>query len=103
MEIRNNSEALNAFLGVSSNRSIKPAAVRGQEAQEAGAAFSGDEATLSNVGAAMQSAADRDGVRLDKVAAIQQALAAGTYNVSASEVADKLVESMLMASATPKR
>jgi anti-sigma28 factor (negative regulator of flagellin synthesis) len=32
---------------------------------------------------------------MDKVAAIQAALAAGTYNVSASDVASKVVDSML--------
>jgi negative regulator of flagellin synthesis FlgM len=34
-------------------------------------------------------------VRMDKVAAIQAALAAGTYNVSALDVASKVVDSML--------
>jgi anti-sigma28 factor (negative regulator of flagellin synthesis) len=32
---------------------------------------------------------------MDKVAAIQAALAAGTYNVSALDVASKVVDSML--------
>jgi len=39
-------------------------------------------------------ATDSD-VRTDKVAGIQSALAAGTYNVSASAVATKVVNSML--------
>jgi anti-sigma28 factor (negative regulator of flagellin synthesis) len=32
---------------------------------------------------------------MDKVAAIQQALASGTYNVPASEVAGKMIDQML--------
>lgn len=35
-----------------------------------------------------------DDVRSDKVAALQQAIAAGTYSVSSSDVADKLMNSM---------
>src|ERR1035437_5264053 len=41
-----------------------------------------------------QPAADTE-VRMDKVASIQEALLAGTYNVSASDVASKVVDSML--------
>jgi len=35
---------------------------------------------------------------MDKVASIQSALAAGTYNVPASAVASKMVDAMLSAS-----
>jgi len=34
-------------------------------------------------------------VRFEKVAALQQQIAAGTYNVSSSDVADKLLSSLL--------
>jgi len=33
-------------------------------------------------------------VRSSKVEALQQSIAAGTYNVSSSDVADKLIESL---------
>jgi len=47
-------------------------------------------------GAVLASAATADSdVRLEKVAAIQQALAAGTYAVSPSDVAGKLIEHLL--------
>ncbi|MGB6132049.1 MAG: flagellar biosynthesis anti-sigma factor FlgM [Acidobacteriaceae bacterium] len=54
-----------------------------------------DVATLTSAGSvAAQSAPDSD-VRMDKVTAVQQALAAGTYNVPASAVADKMIDQML--------
>lgn len=54
-----------------------------------------DVATLTPAGSlAAQSAPDSD-VRMDKVAAVQQALAAGTYSVPASAVADKMIGQML--------
>jgi len=102
MEIRNNAEALKAFLGVSSSQSAKSPAVSNPDKQGLHAAFNGDQATLSGLGAAMQRAAALDGVRSDRVAAVQGALAAGTYNVGASQVADKLIEAMLSTGVEPK-
>jgi len=95
MEIRNNFEALKAFLGVSSSESTKSVKAQGPVPSDTQAAFGGDEATLSGIGAAMQSAAGQDGVRPDKVVAVQQALAAGTYRVDASKVANKVIDAML--------
>jgi flagellar biosynthesis anti-sigma factor FlgM len=54
-----------------------------------------DQASVSSAASEVSQAAAGDGVRADKVAAIQSALAQGTYNVPASAVASKLVESML--------
>ena len=54
-----------------------------------------DQATLSSAASmAAASAPDAD-VRTEKVAAIQQALAAGTYSVPATEVAGKMIDHML--------
>jgi negative regulator of flagellin synthesis FlgM len=103
MEIRNNAEALKSFLGVSSSAAAKSPAIRRAEAEELQAIFAGDQATLSQVGTAVLGAAGLDGVRLDKVAAVQQALAAGTYNVSAAKVADKVIDSMLAPNTGPER
>jgi negative regulator of flagellin synthesis FlgM len=58
---------------------------------------SADQATLSaaaSVAAAASATPDSD-VRMEKVAAIQQALASGTYNIPASEVAGKMMDHML--------
>jgi negative regulator of flagellin synthesis FlgM len=60
-----------------------------------GSALSSDLATFSSAGSEVSQTADDTEVRMDKVASIQEALAAGTYNVSASDVASKVVDSML--------
>ncbi|WP_109484646.1 flagellar biosynthesis anti-sigma factor FlgM [Occallatibacter savannae] len=95
MEIRNNAEALKTLLGVRSSEAAKGVRLKDSESSKPQTAFTGDEATLSGIGAAMQSSAGQDGVRLDKVAAIQQALASGSYKVEPSKVADKVVDAML--------
>jgi len=95
MEIRNNADAMKAFLGVSSSSSTQTAQARSNESAAGQAAFSGDLATLSHAGTEISQAAAQTGIRSDKVAAIQQALAAGTYSVPASKVADKLIDSMM--------
>ena len=59
--------------------------------------FAGDEATLSQAGTEVSQSASQEGVRADRVAAIQQAMAAGTYSVPASAVADKVIDSMMAA------
>lgn len=53
-----------------------------------------DQASFSAGGLAVQST-DMSDVRATKVAELRAAIASGTYNVSASAVADKMVEGML--------
>ncbi len=53
-----------------------------------------DSASFSAGGLAAQ-ATDTSDVRLTKVAELRQAIASGTYNVPASAVASKMVESLL--------
>jgi negative regulator of flagellin synthesis FlgM len=50
---------------------------------------------LSSAGNEVSQTASDSGVRADKVAGIQAALAAGTYSVPASAIASKVVDSML--------
>ena len=95
MEIRNNAEALKAFLGVSSPASTQAQQVGNQQNNTAQAGFAGDQATLSHAGTEVSQSAADEGVRADRVAAVQQALAAGTYSVPASAVAGKVIDSML--------
>lgn len=56
---------------------------------------SADKANLSATSSALAQALSSDDVRTEKVAALQQAIAAGTYNISSSDVADKLIQSLL--------
>lgn len=92
MEIRNNLDALRTLLGVSAPAEQKTG-VRNVESSPL--ELGGDQATLS-AGAAAISQIDNGGdVRMDKVAAVQAALASGTYHVPASAVAGKMMDAML--------
>jgi negative regulator of flagellin synthesis FlgM len=59
-----------------------------------GSALGSDHATFSSAGSEVSQMAGDTEVRMDKVAGIQAALAAGTYNVSAVAVASRVVDSM---------
>ena len=69
------------------------------KAKESGTAASretqADEARLSSTGGLIAKALEGSDVRADKVAALQQAIASGTYNVSSSDVAGKMIQSLL--------
>ena len=54
-----------------------------------------DSATVSSAASQVAQTATDPGVRMDKVAAVRSALAAGTYRIDASAIASRLVDSML--------
>jgi negative regulator of flagellin synthesis FlgM len=54
-----------------------------------------DKAQLSATASQAAQSSSTSDVRLDKVASIQNALQAGTYSVSASDVAEKIIGSLL--------
>lgn len=94
MDIRSSLDGLKSLLGVTP---LAPAAPQRNNATAAGggSGLGTDSATLSNAGSEVSLTAADSGVRTDKVASIQAALAAGSYDVPASAVASKMVDAML--------
>lgn len=54
-----------------------------------------DQASLSSTGGLVAQALEGTDARSAKVASLQQAIVGGNYNVSSSDVADKIIESLL--------
>jgi len=86
--------------------SITPAETKpSQQVSEAGSAATRggaastavqtDHADLSAAGGALSRALEGSDVRMEKVQALQQAIASGSYHVSSSDVADKLIQSLM--------
>ncbi|HEY1209232.1 MAG TPA: flagellar biosynthesis anti-sigma factor FlgM [Terracidiphilus sp.] len=94
MDIRSSLEGLKSLLGTPAPEPATTAQPK-SGATAGGSALSSDRATFSSAGSEVSQTAGDSGVRMDKVASIQAALAAGTYNVSAADVATKVVDSML--------
>ena len=97
MDIRNSLDGLKSLLGVNPTAPSAPQSRGTAAASAAGSAFDSDRATLSSAGSEASQGVSEEGVRTDKVAAVQAALAAGTYSVPASAVAAKMVDAMLNA------
>lgn len=95
MEIRNDAEALKAFLGVPSTTPAGAGSVHSKDPGVAEPGFAGDQATFSQAATEVSQATDASAVRVDKVAAVQQAIASGTYNVSGTAVAGKVIDALL--------
>ncbi len=87
-----NSQVLQSLLG----QSDRVQSAKKDVVQPHAPVLQASTAQLSSVGSALaQVASSSDDVRTEKVAAIQQAIAAGTYSVPASAVADKLIQHLL--------
>jgi negative regulator of flagellin synthesis FlgM len=95
MDIRNSLDGLRTLLGV--NPAVPSMPQSKSSVAAAGSGLDTDRATLSNAASEVSLAVSGEGVRADKVAAVQAALAAGTYSVPESAVASKLVDAMLLA------
>jgi flagellar biosynthesis anti-sigma factor FlgM len=93
MDIRSSLDGLKSLLGVTPPAPSAPQA-KGNAAT-GGSGLGSDLATFSSAGSEASLAAAEPGVRTDMVSSIQAALANGSYNVPASAVASKVVDSML--------
>jgi negative regulator of flagellin synthesis FlgM len=93
MNISSSLDGLRSLLGVNGAASATTPARAGAAASPGG--LGSDLATVSSAGSEVSQAVAGDGVRLDKVASIQAALAAGTYSVPASAVASRVIDTML--------
>lgn len=96
MNIRDGFLSLQQVFG---NGPVDPSVQATAKAQAATAAgkegLPADEARVSSAASLATQAASAPDVRMEKVTPIQQALAAGTYKVSDSAVAGKLIDHML--------
>lgn len=92
MDIRSSMDGLRSLLGVSQPPASQAQQVRPGQTPDS---FSTDRATLSSAGSLVSQSLNDDGVRMDKVDEIRAAIAAGTYNIPASAVASKMVDTML--------
>jgi negative regulator of flagellin synthesis FlgM len=54
-----------------------------------------DQTTLSSMGGLVVQALGTSDVRIEKVAKLQQAIASGNYSISSSDVAEKMIDSLL--------
>ena len=68
---------------------------RTQAAESKPAAGAQDEAKVSSTGELVARALSTPDVRTDKVEALQKAIGDGSYNVSSSDVAGKMIDSLL--------
>jgi len=94
MDIRSSLDGLRSLLGVNPAETPAPQPKNGSTGA-AGSLFDTDKATFSSAASEVSQSVSDGGVRPEKVAEIQEALSAGTYDVSASAVASKLVDAML--------
>lgn len=91
MDVNNNLHGLQQLFAAQQVRDAGSKAQPGTGGSVSGS----DEATLSSAASLAAQSASGVEVRIDKVTAVAQALAAGTYSVPSSHVADKMIESML--------
>jgi negative regulator of flagellin synthesis FlgM len=94
MDIRSSLDGLKSLLGTPAATPAATQQPKGGAASSA-SALGSDLATFSSAASEVSQTAGDSGVRMDKVAGIQAALMAGTYNVSAGAIASRVVDSML--------
>ena len=87
--------ALNSIVTTGTTQPNAPAAATKPNDPFSASSEQTDQASLSSTGGLVSQALGGSDVRMDKVAALQQAIASGSYSVSSSDVADKMISSLL--------
>jgi negative regulator of flagellin synthesis FlgM len=82
-------------IGTSPVSSVSETQRQSQLSNSAEVAVAGDRTEVSTAASLANRAMTIPDTRMDKVAAVQQALASGTYSVSADDVSAKIVSHML--------
>jgi flagellar biosynthesis anti-sigma factor FlgM len=86
-------------IAAAETKPVVPANVPGSatngSGEPVGSAGRADEANLSSAGSFVSQALEGSDIRAEKVTSLQQAIAAGNYNVPSSDVADKIIQSLL--------
>ena len=95
MNVNDGLHGLPEALGVSQASPVSAVQAQQQTASSATANSIQDRTEVSTAASLAHQAMSVPDVRMEKVAAIQQALANGTYQVSPADVADKLVRQMM--------
>ncbi len=95
MNVNDGLHGLPEALGVSQTSPVSAVQPQQQAAVSATANNIQDRTEVSTAASLAHQAMSVSDVRMDKVAAVQQAIANGTYQVSAEDVADKLVRQMM--------
>ena len=93
MDIRNSLDGLKSLLGVTTPAPAAPQPKNNSAV--GGSGLGSDQATFSSAGSEVSQIASESDIRTEKVASVQAALAAGTYNVPDSAVASRVVDAML--------
>jgi negative regulator of flagellin synthesis FlgM len=93
MDIRNSLDGLKSLFGVESTGQVATRPTHYIRPDET--AIESDRATVSSAGSEVSQAAHQDGVRMEKLASIQAAIAAGNYDVPAAAVATKVIDALL--------
>jgi negative regulator of flagellin synthesis FlgM len=90
-------QALSSIATVAAKPSAAADVPAGEAKSEASilSAERADQTELSAASGIMAQALEGSDTRSAKVAALQQAIASGNYNVSSSDVADKMIQSLL--------
>ena len=95
MNVNDGLHGLPEALSVSQTSPVSSVQSQLQAASTATAAGAQDRTEVSTAASLAHQAMSVSDVRMDKVAAVQQAIANGSYHVSPADVADKLVRQMI--------